>query len=199
MLAGQRVIVDTGVAEYEAGPLRDYVRSTKAHNTVSVDGDEQSEIWGEFRVARRAKKIGAQVSSSNNMVNFQGSFRGFFKVNAKIEHRRSVDVLTSPDLKMFHKVIVTDQVTGKGQHLVESFIHLHPDIEMQHIQNNEFDLMHNKSRMASIRLPEDQGCRVDKSVYCPEFGKKIPNQVLVLFTQGTLPMTLRYEIQVDVR
>jgi len=52
-LQGQRVIVDTGVSSYEQGPERYYERSTAAHNTVRVDGLEQAEIWGGFRVGRR--------------------------------------------------------------------------------------------------------------------------------------------------
>ena len=56
---GRRVIVDSGVFDYEPSSERAYARSTKAHNTVVVDGEEQSEIWGVFRVARRAKPLRA--------------------------------------------------------------------------------------------------------------------------------------------
>src|SRR6185503_19989802 len=52
-LHGRRVIVDTGVSSYERGPERYYERSTAAHNTIRVDGSEQAEIWGGFRVGRR--------------------------------------------------------------------------------------------------------------------------------------------------
>ena len=53
-LFGERFVVDTGVYEYPAGPMRQYVRSTAAHNTASVDGVDQIECWDSFRVARRA-------------------------------------------------------------------------------------------------------------------------------------------------
>ncbi|MEX2529124.1 MAG: alginate lyase family protein [Gemmatimonadota bacterium] len=53
-VAGVRVVVDAGVAEYQ-GPLRPYSRSTAAHNTVTVDDADQSEFWSSFRVARRAR------------------------------------------------------------------------------------------------------------------------------------------------
>ena len=45
---GIQFIVDSGVYEYKAGEMRNYVRSTKAHNTVSIDGKDQAECWGEF-------------------------------------------------------------------------------------------------------------------------------------------------------
>src|SRR5439155_1766116 len=53
-LDGHRMVVDSGVGEYTAGPWRDYYRSTRAHNTIVLDEEEQIECWGSFRVARRA-------------------------------------------------------------------------------------------------------------------------------------------------
>jgi uncharacterized heparinase superfamily protein len=49
----KKVIVDSGVYEYQKGAMRDYVRSTRAHNTVCIDGVDQVECWDRFRVARR--------------------------------------------------------------------------------------------------------------------------------------------------
>jgi uncharacterized heparinase superfamily protein len=56
-IRGEKVITDSGVYEYASGEMRDYNRSTKAHNTVSVDGADQAEYWGGFRVARRYKPV----------------------------------------------------------------------------------------------------------------------------------------------
>jgi hypothetical protein len=52
---GTRAVVDTGVGGYSEGEMRDYCRSTRAHNTLCVSGDDQSEMWASFRVAGRAR------------------------------------------------------------------------------------------------------------------------------------------------
>ncbi|MBK5921028.1 hypothetical protein CCR80_08285 [Rhodothalassium salexigens] len=52
---GRPLIVDTGTSTYEAGARRAVERGTAAHNTVEVAGTDQSEMWGAFRVARRAR------------------------------------------------------------------------------------------------------------------------------------------------
>src|SRR5690606_15807738 len=52
---GQRCVVDSGCSTYAAGPERSRQRGTAAHNTVLVDGEDSSEVWGSFRVARRAR------------------------------------------------------------------------------------------------------------------------------------------------
>jgi hypothetical protein len=53
-LRGARVIVNSGTSTYEAGTLREFQRSTAAHNTVSFNGQSSSETWASFRVGRRA-------------------------------------------------------------------------------------------------------------------------------------------------
>lgn len=54
-ISSKPIIVDTGTSTYENNEIRRFERSTRAHNTIEVDGGEQSEIWHSFRVGRRAK------------------------------------------------------------------------------------------------------------------------------------------------
>lgn len=51
--AGKKIVGDTGCSTYLAGPIRSYERSTKAHNTVVVDGRDSSEVWASHRVGHR--------------------------------------------------------------------------------------------------------------------------------------------------
>ena len=52
---GKRIIVNSGINTYDLSPEREFQRSTKAHNTVSVNDKNSSEVWHNFRVANRAK------------------------------------------------------------------------------------------------------------------------------------------------
>ena len=54
-IQGQPLVVDTGISTYDKTPRREYERSTRAHNTVVIDGRSSSQTWGGFRVGRRAK------------------------------------------------------------------------------------------------------------------------------------------------
>ncbi|MBO0934955.1 alginate lyase family protein [Fibrella sp. HMF5335] len=51
---GQPVIVDPGTSTYQADEQRNWERSTAAHNTVAIKGQNSSEVWSAFRVGRRA-------------------------------------------------------------------------------------------------------------------------------------------------
>ncbi len=47
-------IVDTGISTYNKNDRRQYERSTCAHNTVTYDAMDSSQVWGGFRVGSRA-------------------------------------------------------------------------------------------------------------------------------------------------
>ena len=74
-VAGKPFIVDTGVSTYSAGERREYERSTRAHNTVTVNGFDSSHVWGAFRCAERAEvklleEDGNSVKASHNGYKF---------------------------------------------------------------------------------------------------------------------------------
>src|SRR5690606_31529788 len=48
-VGGNPFIVDMGISTYEIGERRAYERSTKAHNTVTLDDQNTSEVWSGFR------------------------------------------------------------------------------------------------------------------------------------------------------
>src|SRR5262249_48877553 len=92
-LASQRIICDTGVYAYQDQVMRPYVRATAAHNTVRLDGAEQSEIWKEFRVARRAYPEMTSVDvGADGALRVVGQHHGYRRLAGQPVHRRGVEV-----------------------------------------------------------------------------------------------------------
>jgi hypothetical protein len=52
---GKPFLVDIGTSTYEKGDVREEERSTWAHNTVVLNGQNSSDVWGGFRVGKRAR------------------------------------------------------------------------------------------------------------------------------------------------
>lgn len=50
----KQLFVEAGTSTYQIGKQRSFERSTRAHNTVVVDDQNQSEVWSGFRVGNRA-------------------------------------------------------------------------------------------------------------------------------------------------
>jgi uncharacterized heparinase superfamily protein len=187
---GRRVIVDSGVHDYEKSELRQYIRSTAAHNTVRIDGMEQSEIWGAFRVARRARPLVAELSDwHEGCLEFRGAHDGYCRLPGKPVHERRVRVESSG------RWIFSDVVTGSGSHLIESFIHIHPDFNV--CSDNDHSFLIKDGAVPVARLRPDSECEVSTVTgnYCPEFGKRCKNPVLILSSHGPLPLSLSYAVE----
>ncbi len=186
-LKGLPMIVDTGVFDYEAGEMRRLVRSTRAHNTVCIDGKDQAECWGSFRVARRFAPYAVSFDEANEGCQFSGQFDGYGKlIGDSITHQRNV---TCHDNK--REIIVEDVITGEGKHLVESLIHLHPDVEVI-LENHRVQL---KSQDVACRIESDGSpFKLENSLYCPQFGLKQRSSSLRLGGHLKLPVRLVYSI-----
>lgn len=142
------LIVNCGTYEYQ-GPDRAFFRSTKAHNTVMIGNHEQSECWGEHRVAKRIAKVNGELDGNC----FRGSYRNAFGES----HQRSIELNDS-----FLEVLDATQKAKDGAS-VESYLHLAPG----------FSFENNKIVGNGIKIPvETIGCDTDvsTSLYAKEFG-----------------------------
>ncbi|WP_373518665.1 heparinase II/III-family protein, partial [Pricia sp.] len=110
---GQPTIVDTGISTYEKNELRQEQRGTAAHNTVIVDNRDQTQVWGGFRVAKRAK-IGNLKEDANEIKATHNGYK-----NLGILHTRTV--------KAQHTNIqIIDELTKGKTDEQKAFFHLHP-------------------------------------------------------------------------
>lgn len=119
---GQRFVVNSGTSCYGAGPERLRQRGTAAHNTVEIDGQDSSEVWGGFRVARRARPFGLQVDSEEEVTRISCAHDGYRRLSGKPIHWREW---------IFGKKSVTikDEVRGCYSEAI-SRIHFHPDVNI---------------------------------------------------------------------
>ncbi|MCB1757812.1 MAG: alginate lyase family protein, partial [Gammaproteobacteria bacterium] len=191
-IKGQRVIVDTGTYDYEPGAKRRYDRSTAAHNTLMIDGIDQSEVWGLFRVARRASPLSADLSiEADGKAVFCGSHDGYQRLRSKLTHVRQVNFDPARGWR------IEDTVTGRGEHRIESFIHLHPRLQPQENGGQGFRLLDADGKaVAEIVIAEGLDADVSNTVYHPQFGVEQPCKVIRILYKGEVPATLGYDINI---
>ncbi len=103
---GVPTLVDTGTSTYDPGPRREYERSTAAHNTVAVGGGDSSEVWGAFRVGRRALVIENRTLVDTPREWKAEAAHDGFRWRGAI-HRRAVSL--TPE-----RIVVTDRVIPAG-------------------------------------------------------------------------------------
>jgi len=182
----KRMIVDTGVYTYYAdSQLRQYSRSTKAHNTLSVDGHEQHEIWGNFRVGRRARVLESSLQKVDACIQFTGVHDGFSFLAGAPLHQRWIRLLGESFF------VIIDSIAGGSKHVAESFVHLHPEVSV------DASCLTFSWGDEGIRLIPVEGTKAEteEGWYFPEFGKQIRNNVVKFTREGVAPFYVGYIVQ----
>jgi uncharacterized heparinase superfamily protein len=87
-LFGYRCIVNSGISCYGDGAERLRQRGTAAHSTVEIDGENSSEVWGGFRVARRARPFGLSAEQADEAILVACSHDGYKRLKGKPVHTR---------------------------------------------------------------------------------------------------------------
>lgn len=88
---GRPFLVDSGTFTYhESKELRDYFRSTAAHNTLTIDGLPSSEPGNSFSWQTRAKCTQRSWIASPRFDFFEGEHDGYARLDDPAIHRRSV-------------------------------------------------------------------------------------------------------------
>ena len=186
-IKGMRVIVDTGVYDYDTSLSREYSRSTKAHNTLEIDDMEQSELWGSFRVARRSNILDVSlVEYKEGDFRFSGSYAPYWSRHGRIFHNRQLSFVNES-----WKII--DTVNGDGYHKINNYIHLHPDFDCQ-IISGEYYLVKGDHKIAKVKFLDNVDITIENGWYYPEFGRAISNRVIRLYSDGNLPLIQKYII-----
>ena len=120
-LGGVEMLVDPGTYAYHTeGDWRAYFRGTAAHNTVRIDGRDQSEQGGNFMWLRKAKAACARWASAPDEDAFEGWHDGYLALDDPVLHRRSI-VLD----KRARTIAIEEAFTMAGEHAVELFFHAH--------------------------------------------------------------------------
>lgn len=121
----QRVLVNSGTSCYGSDAERLRQRGTAAHNTVIVNGQDSSEVWGGFRVARRAYPFGLYIehSAEGTETEVQCAHNGYARLSGKPIHYRTWRMNG-------HGLTVIDRVEG-GYLSAEARFHFHPSVVVQ--------------------------------------------------------------------
>jgi len=175
---GHRVVVDSGVFDYEISDTRAYCRSTRAHNTVTIDGQDQCEFWAAFRVARRGRPRDVRWAPFDGGFRLQGWHDSYTRLRGKPKHTRQ---LTWHDAGI---LLIRDEVSTKSAVKGVSRIHLHPDCTLVRQDGNSVE-MNSPAGPFSVRFAGPGTLQVEESFYCPEFGLRLANKALAWSASGS--------------
>lgn len=198
-LDGRRLIVDSGVGEYAAGPWREYYRSTRAHNTVAIDGADQIECWGSFRVARRAHVRDRVPINGPELDGISAWHNGYARLRDPVHVGRVLVALGD------RAWLVIDDLTGTGQHTWASYLHAAPEAELE-LAGHRHAWLTTPGRCLTIAwfgLDSADTVRGQMNPrqgwHAPRFGRHLPAWVLTLHGKGISPARFGYVLAPDLK
>ena len=147
-----------------------------------VDRQDQSEIWGVFRVARRARIVEARLTSGSGTIFFEGAHDGYRRLSGGVTHRRLAEYVPNSSLQ------VSDDLIGGGHHIMENRVHFAPGFHVSGksrsltVRDDSGDLV------ARLDVGEGPAVYVESAEQYPEFGRIERIEVVRLRSEGALPL-----------
>jgi hypothetical protein len=141
-VGGEECLVDPGTYSYwQEHKWRDYFRGTSAHNTVCIDGLDQSVSGGRFMWLKKARAAIERMPQSPHEFDFRGSHDGYERLADPVRHMRSVrfDAASAT-------LTVRDEIAARKHHQVEIFWHFAPGLDVRlnssglHVRGRRFAL-----------------------------------------------------------
>lgn len=174
----RRFLIDPGTYAYHTGrEWREYFRGTGAHNTVRIDGQDQSVIGGNFMWLRKARSYLLR----HDACSLVGWHDGYMRLSDPVRHER--EVVYDPAQNTYR---VTDRLRCAGTHTAELLFHCAPECSVTE-EGKSFVLT---SGPASIALRPDDRLQ-DRTVlrgslsprggwYSPGYDRMVPSTTLRL-------------------
>ena len=196
-VGGEECLVDPGTYSYgQEHKWRDYFRGTSAHNTLRIDGLDQSLSGGRFMWLKKARASIERMPQSPQEFDFRGAHDGYERLADPVRHMRSVrfDAASST-------LVVRDEIAAKKHHQVELFWHFAPGLSVRldssglHVRGKRFALqMHAQGADLSLEL-----ARANENPplgwYSRSYESKQPCDVLKISTvSSAVPVECRFTI-----
>jgi uncharacterized heparinase superfamily protein len=173
---GRRVFVNSGTSEYGLSAERHRQRGTAAHNTLVLDGENSSEVWAGFRVARRARARLLEAREELSTFSVVGEHDGYRRLPGRNLHRRSWTLSE-------RELLIEDTVGGRFRS-AKCYFHLHPEIRVKRVRGSELQLSDSRGLLLEVRFEGAAAVDDVDSTWHPEFGVAVATRCLVAQLDG---------------
>ncbi|MDZ7691019.1 MAG: heparinase II/III-family protein [Balneolaceae bacterium] len=182
-MGNQRVFIDKGVYEYNAGKRRRLSRSTKSHNTVTVGGYDQCEFWHSFRVARRASVEVLDYEYLDGKFRIKARHDGYTRLKGNPIHQREL-IFNGEELT------IRDEIkNGEHQEAKTRFL-LHPDVKIRQLEAG----LHLEFEKTALLFATNLSFKVEETSWYPNFGVE-ESCMQIIADLGEVPCKGQFKIE----
>lgn len=183
-LFGQRIWVNSGISEYAVSSMRHTQRGTQAHNTVTINGKNSSEVWAAFRVGHRAYPQSLMIQEQEPY-QIYCAHNGYKRLFSRTLHARKWSFSEQ-------SIHIVDTIQGNHQY-AEARFYLHPAVKMVQVTPEEWRGEILNSRWIKMFFAGAKRIQLLSTHWYPGFGMTVENQCLVVtFANHQLKTTLTW-------
>jgi heparinase II/III-like protein len=175
---GRTMLVDPGTYTYtRSKEMRDWFRSSAAHNTLTVDGESSSLPEGPFSWQYVAECQAGNWISRERFDYVEGKHNGYARLRQPAAHTRSI-------LFLKHDYwIIRDQVSSRGEHRADLWFHFDagavPLIEAVDHQSTAIIEHNGQNGMSILAFAHDGRWRREEGWVSHCYGERAPARVYV--------------------
>ena len=185
-LFNSRVFVNSGTSLYGTSQLRQKQRETVSHNTVEIDGISSSQVWGGFRVAKRANVTERIIQRNENSLVLSATHNGYVKQKVAGRHARKINVALESN-----KIEIEDNVVRNASSKAVARFYLHPDVVINFVDSSSTKLLVDENEVV-VQVAGGL-IKVEDSLWFPRFGQQVSNSVLnIVFVEDSIKTTLSW-------
>ncbi len=189
--------VDSGTYVYTSDfKERNRFRSTRAHNTVMVDQQEQDRLSPHpFYSEQKAQLSVKQWKETEEEIVWEGEHNGYARLSQPVIHRRSFRFQREKKT-----LFLIDSFQGKGKHSLEWNFHLAPHIKVWIKEKTEGDreiLLIGENCSLLFLAPQILNCVIIEDEVSSSYGVKIPTKTIRFsgFLEGEVPKEYEFRLQ----
>lgn len=175
---GRDFLVDPGTYRYNGAPLwRSYFKSTRAHNTVTIDGEDQAVQETGFIWSKPYRSDLLATGETERGLYLEAVHTGYLRLSPPVRHKRSI---------LFSRrstFIIQDTFEGHGAHVFDLNYHFHPDVTLTRF--DRWWVARNAESLVLIGFAEDRDLKLLRGLkvppmgwYSPNYGVKVESSVL---------------------
>jgi hypothetical protein len=133
---GQEFLIDPGTYCYHRSALwRAYFRGTAAHNTIRVDGEDQSVPGGTFLWRDAARTRIDHFEHTGDVIEVKASHDGYRRLTDPVIHARSLRLF-----KTSRSLLITDRLECRRVHQIEMFFHFCEKCQIRQVGPGSFEV-----------------------------------------------------------
>jgi heparinase II/III-like protein len=197
-VGGREFLIDPGTYAYHTQEhWREYFRGTSAHNTLRVDGRDQSQQGGNFMWVKHARAGCELWLSSAEKDSFEGWHDGYLRLADPVKHRRLLELD-----KRARRLVIEDSLEMAEEHEVELAFHWAEDCRVDAAAGGY--LVERDGIRLRLALPSGGEAQIYRGSLSPLLGwvsrgfdRRQPTSTIVWRAKLGAPVLLRTEIVIE--